>query len=147
MWNTVFIAVSAIALAGWFVLILLPRGPLAHSAVLYLGVGLLCLIYTLCFALVVGGGWGGGMSPEVSGLSIPGARAIFATDAGAVIGWTHYLAFDLFVGIWIAQDADNKGFSRLIQTLFLVVTNLAGPIGLLAWLIVRERRARRAGRG
>ena len=65
------------------------------------------------------------------------------SEGGIVIGWTHYLAFDLFVGLWIARDADDKGFSRLVQLPFLLVTLLAGPIGLGSWLLVRETRARK----
>jgi hypothetical protein len=64
------------------------------------------------------------------------------SDGGMVLGWTHYLAFDLFVGLWIARDADAKGFSRLAQLPVLFLVLMAGPIGLLVWLIVRERRAR-----
>jgi hypothetical protein len=68
------------------------------------------------------------------------------TDAGIVVGWTHYLAFDLFVGLWIARDADAKGFSRLVQAPILLLTFLAGPFGLVLWLAIRERRARRVAR-
>ena len=59
-----------------------------------------------------------------------------------MLGWTHYLAFDLFTGLWIARDADNKAFGRLVQAPVLVLTFLAGPLGLLIWLVLRERRAR-----
>lgn len=78
--------------------------------------------------------------------TIAGVRAIFASDAGVTIGWTHYLAFDLFVGIWIARDADAKHISRLIQAPILVATFLAGPLGLGLWLLIREPAARRQGR-
>jgi hypothetical protein len=74
--------------------------------------------------------------------TLPSLRALFMSDGGIVLGWTHYLAFDLFIGQWIARDADNKGFHRLVQLPFLFLTLMAGPIGLLLWLIVRERRAR-----
>ena len=47
----------------------------------------------------------------------------------------------------IAADADNKQFGRLTQLPFLFATFMAGPVGLLAWLIFRERRARAKGRG
>jgi hypothetical protein len=67
---------------------------------------------------------------------------LFMSDGGIVLGWTHYLAFDLFVGLWISRDADAKGFNRLVQTPILLATLMAGPIGLLLWLIIRERRAR-----
>ena len=73
-------------------------------------------------------------------------RAIFASDGGVTVGWTHYLAFDLFVGLWIARDADAKHFSRLVQAPFLFATLMAGPLGLLLWLAIRERRARAKGR-
>src|SRR3546814_19855102 len=71
--------------------------------------------------------------------SLAGVMALFATKGGMLVGWVHYLAFDLFAGMWIARDDAQKGFSRLVQFPFLVLTLLAGPVGLLAWRIVRER--------
>jgi len=130
-------------------LLFFPRKPLTHSAIMYLGVGLLCFIYLVLFATVVGGlidpqrAVGSG---EASFTSIEGVRAFFGSDGGVVIGWTHYLAFDLFTGMWISRDADAKGFSRLVQLPFLLLTFLVGPIGLFFWLIVRERKARAAAR-
>jgi hypothetical protein len=88
----------------------------------------------------------GAAAPNLTDYSVSGLRPLFASDGGIVIGWTHYLAFDLFVGLWIAKDADHKGFSRLAQLPFLFVTLMAGPIGLLAWLVVREARARHIAR-
>ncbi|HEX4847051.1 MAG TPA: ABA4-like family protein [Novosphingobium sp.] len=150
MWAGLFGFVNLLAMAAWAVLAFLPRRPLAHSAVLYLGTGLLCLIYTVSMALLIGGAVAPGGQPDAGGLdltSIEGVRRFFLSDAGLVIGWTHYLAFDLFTGLWIARDADAKGFSRIAQLPFLALTFLAGPVGLLLWLVVRERRARAAGRG
>ena len=140
-WGWLFTFVHVIAFAGWAVLLLGPRGQRTAAIILYFGVGLLCLAYAAMFATelraIVGGDF----------LSIEGIRSLFASDAGIVIGWTHYLAFDLFIGQWIAKDADNKGFSRIAQGPILLLTLLAGPIGLLVWLIVRERQARAAARG
>jgi len=84
-----------------------------------------------------------GSGPQFDFSSIEGVRAIFASDAGLTIGWVHYLAFDLFVGIWIARDGDDKVISRFIQAPILLLTFLAGPLGLFIWLIVREPAARR----
>lgn len=150
MWPALFTLTNAIALIGWVLLATFPRKPLTHSAILYLGVALLCLIYIVMLALFLTGyadpgGLRGAGAP--SGTSIEGARALFMSDAGVVIGWTHYLAFDLFTGMWIARDADAKGFGRLFQLPFLLFTFLMGPVGLLGWLIVRERAARKLGRG
>lgn len=145
-WNLLFGAVNIIALIGWILLIFLPRHPALLSAVLYLGVGLLCLVYAVCLIGVVSGlipNDGGGGADFTS---IEGIRAIFASDGGVTIGWTHYLAFDLFVGLWIARDADAKHFSRLVQAPILFATLMAGLLGLLIWLTIRERRARAQGR-
>jgi hypothetical protein len=142
-----FSVTNLIVVVAWAILAFLPRKPLAMTAVLYLGVGLLCLCYAIMFAVLLGGAVDpaqvAGSKPYVaSDYSIEGLRRLFMSDAGLVIGWTHYLAFDLFTGLWIARDADNKEFSRLVQLPFLLATFMAGPIGLLSWLIVRERRAR-----
>lgn len=140
-WGGLFTFIHVVALAGWAMLFLLPRGPRVAAYVLYLCVGLLCLTYTVMFASQFGA--------IISGdfFSIEGIRDLFASDAGIVIGWTHYLAFDLFIGQWIAKDADHKGFSRFAQVPVLILTLLAGPIGLLVWLFIRERRARTIARG
>ena len=150
MWSALFTFTNGLAVIGWLLLAFAPRKPLVHSAILYLGVALLCLIYFVVFVLVVGGL----VDPaKVAGAgqagfgSIAGVRAFFASDGGVVIGWTHYLAFDLFTGLWIARDADHKHFARWLQVPFLFVTFMAGPIGLFCWLIMRERRARAIGRG
>jgi hypothetical protein len=139
-WGGLFAFVHVIAFAGWALLLLGPRGQRTAAIILYVGVGLLCLAYAAMFLTELRAIAGGDF------LSVDGIRALFASDAGIVIGWTHYLAFDLFVGQWIAKDADNKGFSRIAQGPILLLTLLAGPLGLLAWLVVRERRARATAR-
>ena len=72
----------------------------------------------------------GAVEPDLTNYTVEGLRALFMSDAGIVLGWTHYLAFDLFVGLWIARDADAKGFSRLVQLPILFLTLMEGPIGL-----------------
>ena len=145
-WVFVFKLVNLLALVAWAALILLPRWPALLSAILYLGVGLLCAVYACGLIGVLSG-----LIPNTGGggadfTTIAGIRAIFATDGGVTIGWTHYLAFDLFVGLWIARDADAKNIARLIQAPILFATFMAGPLGLGIWLLVREPAARRQGR-
>lgn len=151
MWSVIFGATNLIALAAWAILILAPRRPFAMASVLYLGIGLLCLVYTVVLVLLVSGAVDpmrdAGLPPhDMSDYSIEGLKSLFRSDGAIVLGWTHYLAFDLFVGLWIARDADAKDFSRLAQAPALLATFLAGPLGLLAWLVIRERRARALGR-
>ena len=150
-WPFLFGFTNALALAGWLMLALLPRGPKLFAVVMYGCVAILCLAYAVLFVLLFGnvidpGRVAGAAAPDLADYSVSGLRPLFASDGGIVLGWTHYLAFDLFVGQWIAKDADNKGFPRWIQLPVLFVTLMAGPIGLLSWLAIRERRARKAAR-
>ena len=150
MWHGLFAFTNIWAVLAWLLLLVFPRRPLTHSAIMYLGVGLLGFIYTVTLLSVMGGLVDPVQAPgngEAGFTSIEGVRAFFGSDGGVVIGWTHYLAFDLFTGLWISRDADAKGFSRLFQTPFLVLTFLVGPVGLFSWLMVRERAARQAARG
>lgn len=144
MWPALSTLTNAVAVMGWIALIALPYSLRLRSVVMYGAVGLLCLCYAAFLAALLSGGAGdaGGMREY----SITGIRELFASDGGIVLGWTHYLAFDLFVGIWIASDADNKDFSRVVLTPVLAFTFLVGPVGLLCWLVVRERRARAVAR-
>lgn len=146
-WDFMFSAANGLALLCWAVLVLLPRGDIAKAFVFYCGVGLLCLAYAVLLALLLGGLIDGNAvtgEARASFTSIEGVRAIFMSDGGAVVGWIHYLALDLFAGMWIARDGDAKAFSRYLQAPLLILTLLAGPVGLLIWLIIREPAARRA---
>jgi hypothetical protein len=150
-WGALFVLTNVLALIGWLFLALLPRGPKTMAVVLFFGVGALCLAYTAMFILLFGGladpaRIAGASAANLADYNIAGIRNLFMSDGGIVLGWTHYLAFDLFVGQWIARDADNKGFSRIVQLPVLFITLMAGPIGLLLWLVVRERRARAMAR-
>ena len=146
-WETVFGTANLLAMVMWAGLILLPRWPALLAAVLYAGVGLLCLAYSAgLIGILTGALAAGGGDAPADFTSIEGVRGIFASDGGATIGWIHYLAFDMFAGLWIARDADAKGFSRWIQAPILFATFMAGPLGLLLWLAIRGRRARAGGR-
>ena len=146
-WDTVFGVMNIAAIIAWVVLIFLPRKPIVYSILLYGGVLMMCFVYTAAMLSVLTGlvdPVGGGAQWDFS--SIESVRAIFVSDGGIVIGWVHYLAFDLFVGIWVARDADDKEFSRIIQAPILFLTFMAGPVGLFLWLLIREPRAREQGR-
>lgn len=55
---------------------------------------------------------------------------------GFLAGWTHYLAFDLFVGRWIWQESMAAGKRARLP---LLLTWLAGPMGLTLFLARRTR--------
>ena len=150
-WSAIFTLTNVVAFAGWAMLAFLPRRPAVHSIILYACVVMLCLAYSAMFLALFGGlvdpaRVAGAAPPDLTDYSVEGLRALFMSNGGIVLGWTHYLAFDLFVGLWVARDADAKGFSRRVQLPVLFLVLMAGPMGLLLWLAIRERRARAAAR-
>lgn len=110
---------------GWIALIVLPRWRPLMAALRYGLIGALALAYAalvfVWFFRVEGGGFN----------SVAEVRALFTSDPVLLAGWLHYLAFDLFVGVWIARRADAIGLSRLLQAPVLVATFMFGPVGLL----------------
>jgi hypothetical protein len=135
--EALFAAVSTAALLGWLLLILGPRRPWARWLIGGGVVGSLCLVYGVLamafFFTVPGGGFG----------TLAEVMRLFTVPEVALAGWVHYLAFDLAVGLWIAQRADAEGVSRWLQAPVLGVTFMLGPLGLLmgaAVLAVRRRR-------
>ncbi len=141
-WETLFTIANGWAMLGWLALALAPRKPQVLALILYLAIFLLCLAYAILLVMLMGGWVDAGTGAGGSFTSLAGVMALFSGKAAVLLGWVHYLAFDLFVGMWIARDADQKGFGRLVQLPILFLTLMAGPLGLLIWLIVRDRRAR-----
>jgi hypothetical protein len=129
--ETLFSIANSIALAGWAVLIFLPR---RWNAVFFVPQYLipfaLGLLYAgLMFKNFFGGEGGFGSLAEV--------RLLFSRDEVLLAGWLHYLAFDLFIGSWIARQADAIGLPRLLQAPILVATFMLGPVGLVMFLALR----------
>jgi hypothetical protein len=145
MWDILFSATNLIAVVGWGVLILAPRTDTTRRFVLTVPIALLSVIYAV---LLVGlsAGWfdpegaSGGPSDLLSNYSVDGIMQLFQSRGGIVVGWTHYLAFDLMVGWWIAGDADARGIPRWSQAGILLATFMAGPLGLAIYLFYRATR-------
>lgn len=70
--------------------------------------------------------------------SLEEVRALFAHDSALAAGWLHYLAFDLFVGSWIARDGAKRGVSPLLILPCLPLAFLFGPSGLLLYFVLRQ---------
>ena len=132
---SVFSLASSTAMAGWLLLILAPRWGALIAFIRFVLIGALSLTYAVLvfvyFFRVEGGGFG----------SIAEVRALFMSDPVLVAGWVHYLAFDLFIGTWIAVEADKRGWNRLLQAPILVATFMFGPVGLLLFYITRATDA------
>lgn len=82
--------------------------------------------------------WGGVPLPEGAGFStLDGLVKLFSVKEALVAGWAHYIVFDLFVGAWQARDAQRVGLNHFVLIPCLILTFLVGPVGLLAYLLIR----------
>lgn len=128
---------------AWLLLALAPRWrwtrQLVHSA---LYPGLLGIAYTAGFWLADAGA--GGADGEGAGMSLAAIGAAFANPRVLLVGWVHYLAFDLFIGAWQARDAQRRGVPQLLLVPCLFLTFMAGPMGLALYLAIRFARTRSA---
>jgi hypothetical protein len=86
------------------------------------------LLLALAYVALLSGHWGPGGFGSLAEL-----RRLFEQPGLLAAGWLHYLAFDLFVGTWIARDAAQRGRSHLVVLPCLALTFLLGPAGLLAY--------------
>lgn len=123
------------ALVGWIVLILLPRRWGIVWIPQYAIPALLSFVYAALVLTTFFRGGEGGFG------SIEDVRTLFQNDAALTAGWLHYLAFDLFIGAWIARQSDVAGIPRPIQAVFLAGTFMFGPVGLILFLLTRGMMA------
>ena len=139
-WDMIFGTANLWALLCWVVLALTPKRESVLPNLFLAGSVLLACVYAaLIVPLMAGwisdGGPIGTPAPDLT--TLQGVMALFDSPGGATIGWIHYLAFDLFVGIWIARNADRRAIARWVQLPILFCTLMAGPIGLLLYLLTR----------
>jgi hypothetical protein len=136
----IFGMANAFALLGWVVLAaaIILRRPWWRDAVAGTAWPLLIsVLYVAALAV----GWG---TSSGNFASLGGVRELFSSDWALLAGWVHYLAFDLFVGAWIAAETERAGLSRLILVAILPLTFLFGPMGFLLFTVVRYAFAHRA---
>lgn len=120
------------AMIGWVILIFLPRRWTLLTAIPRFIIPLgLSLLYAGLAMTNFFGVEGGGYS------SLDEVAVLLSNREMLLAGWVHYLAFDLFIGGWVAVKADEAGVNRLIQAPILVLTFLFGPVGLAIFLLMR----------
>lgn len=134
-WDTLYLLLNAAVVPAWGLLLFMPRAALTrklvHSGIYPIGIG---LFYLLCFLAAA---FLGQAAEGFSFFTLDGVATLFDHPNGVLIGWSHYLAFDLFVGAWIGRDAARRNYPHLIVAPMMLFTYLYGPFGLLAYMVFR----------
>lgn len=130
---TLFSAAGSFAMFGWLLLMLaiLFRWPRLRDW----GPGLaIPLVLAVLYTALIGIYWwdaDGGFN------SLDAVRALFQSEGLLLAGWVHYLAYDLFVGAWIARDAAERDLPRGLLIPVLPLAFLFAPAGFLLWIMIR----------
>lgn len=125
--ETIFSASNLLAMAGWLLLLILPRWKWTSRIVLAGTIPLLLSAAYLLLILMFFGSAEGGFG------SLAEVMKLFTDPWTVLAGWIHYLAFDLFVGSWEVRDSQARGIPHLLVIPCLVLTFLLGPIGFLMY--------------
>lgn len=132
--DQLFSILNLLTAAAWLPLLFLPRVRWTATVLPVLVPSLLAVVYILVVAVKMPGSEGGFSTLADVGL-------LFDDPWMLLAGWTHYLAFDLFIGGWEVRDAQARGVRHLFIVPALVLTFFFGPAGLLAYLLIRKLAA------
>jgi hypothetical protein len=131
-----FSGLNILAMIGWLALLV---SPLNRNYALAFARGIVLVLaaaYLAQFFLTTQSVEGGGFT------SLAAVMALFSLPGNTLLGWTHYLAFDLFTGSWAVQDSAERGVPHWLVIPCLALTFMLGPIGLLLYFIIRTVWAR-----
>jgi len=130
--DTLFLFCSYSVIPAWLLLAVAPHHRLTQTLVHAIWFPLLLgpfYIYALFF---------GAPTPEGGGFgTLQGVMTLFTSPTAVLGGWIHYLVFDLFVGAWIVRDAKRQQINHWVTLPFLFATLMAGPAGLMLYLLLR----------
>ena len=130
--DTLFLICNTAVMPAWLLLALAPGWAWTDRLVHRLWIPvLLGLVYLGLFVM-------GPEGPEGASFStLDGIVTLFSMPAFALVGWVHYLVFDLFIGAWEVRDARRRSIPHLLVVPCLALTLMLGPVGLLLYLVVR----------
>lgn len=131
--ETVFSIVNALVMPQWLMMIFVPHWKWTQKlADSYLIPLLLAAVYA-CYVITSLGNL-----DFMSFSTLAGIKALFADDESVLVGWVHYLCFDLVAGTWIYKDSLSRGMNRILVGPCLFLCLMMGPIGFLLYWIIRK---------
>jgi Domain of unknown function (DUF4281) len=129
--ETIFSLCMGFVLVGWLALFLSPLWQPRLIQAARIVACLLALAYLAQMFTTTQPVQGGSFT------TLAGVTALFSLPGNVMLGWTHFLAFDLFVGSWEAEDAAKIGLAHWAVLIPLALTFLIGPVGLLTYAVIR----------
>lgn len=124
--------VNTIVLIPWLLMIFAPNWKWTKRVISSFAFpAFFAMIYLVLMILFFGQGEGDFSTLE-------GLNQLFSEPNLVLVGWLHYLAFDLVVGTWEYKDSQALQINCYVVASCLLMTLLVGPIGWLFYLIIRR---------
>jgi len=135
-----FSVFNTLALIGWIVLVIgvIVNRPLIRDRVAGVWIPVVLSASYLVLMLLFLGSADGGFG------SLEAVMVMFTNPWVVVAGWIHYLAFDLFIGSYIAKRVMEFGVYKWTLIVILPLTFILGPIGFLCYQLLKVFVTRRA---
>ena len=127
----IFILCNAAVVPGWLLLAAWPRWKWTQRICAVIIPIILAVAYLTLFVVNFNGLHGG--FPSLAAVAY-----LFQKPETLLAAWIHFLAFDLFVGSWEVRDARRVKVPHLAVIPCLLLTFVLGPVGLLAYYMVRS---------
>ena len=127
--DALFQFANTFVLIGWIFLLFLPTWKFSISIARFFVIVPLSMLYVFLVMQSFGN-----FDPNLFS-TLAGVKSLFGQDLGVLVGWIHYLAFDLFVGTYIVKKAQSLQMPRFLYTICLPFTFMFGPLGLLLFYV------------
>ena len=126
----IFKICSNLVLPQWLLMIIAPRWKWTHklidSRIIPFLLAIVYAVYVFQIFPSDEGGFG----------SLEGVMKLFTSEEAVLIGWVHYLAFDLLIGSWVLKTAQKKDIYHALVIPCLIGCFILGPVGFLVFWII-----------
>jgi len=129
----IFLLSNGLAAVGWFALLVLsPLWKDTDKLVMGVVVVLLAGIYTWVNLSHLGDA--GGLTAF---FSYDGVLKVFQSPYLVTAAWAHILAVDLLAATWMCKNAQSNNIPHWMLIPVLLLTLVLGPLGIIAYLLLR----------
>jgi hypothetical protein len=130
--QVVFQICSTLVLPQWLLMIFLPKW---HVTKWLVRSKLIPVLLAIVYGIYIIPQLSPGLFQSFNSLN--GVQQLFTQEQAMLAGWVHYLAFDLFIGGWMWQNAQGRHVPHYLLIPSYLLTFMVGPLGLLFYLTAR----------
>jgi hypothetical protein len=128
--GNVFALANLIVMPAWILLVLMPSWKWTRVIAAYVTPTILAVAWAILML--------GQYAPRGGGFGSLNQLIELVRDPHILVAvWLHNLILDVFLGAWEVRDAQRLGVPHRYVVPCLILTFLAGPIGMLAYFFVR----------